>query len=103
MENILIKYGTVVAGVFGAMIYSLLRPAKGLIAGIGGFLAGSGAAVFLSPVVIDAFQLEGHTWERATAFAVGIVGKELIEVALSAKLRQALADRLMLAIRGTKP
>jgi hypothetical protein len=100
MENLLIKYGAALAGILGALVYSLLRPAKGLMAGVGGFLAGASAAVFLSPVVVQAFELEGHTWERATAFAVGIVGKELIEVALSAKLRKAVVDRVSLIVRG---
>ena len=94
------KYGTTIAAVLGALVYSILRPARSLWLTIGGFVAGVCAAIYGTDLVVSYFKIADLATIKAMAFGLGVLGKELLEALLSREVRAAIRQRLAGTIGG---
>lgn len=93
IEAVFLKYGSAFASVVGALVYSIMRPSLEWWQTLAGFVAGASTAVFATPMVVLWLSVNDQGIERGLAFFLGVIGKELIEIALSKEMRRAVLDR----------
>jgi hypothetical protein len=83
LKNVGINIGLIVAGFFGSLLLINKKSADNIKNTLTSIIAGVASANYLTPVVIDLFNVEKQNYTLSIAFILGFLGLKGVEMITS--------------------